>query len=54
MIYTEGQRKVFQNLQRKSEQADRMFENLVREMNDSIKHTRSNRFTTELEAPAWL
>ena len=54
VIYTEGQRKVFQNLQRKSEQADRMFENLVREMNASITHKRANRFTTELEAPQWL
>ena len=54
VTYTEGQKKVFANLARKSQQADRMFENLVREMNDSIAHRKINRYTTELEAPAWL
>ena len=54
VIYTEGQKKVFQNLQRKSLQADDMFAALVAEMNDSIRHHRTNNHKTRQEIPSWL
>jgi len=54
LVLTEGQKKVMQNLQRKSIQADAMFANLVHEMNDSIAHHKTNTHTTPEEMPAWL
>lgn len=51
---TEGQKKVMANLQRKSVQAAAMFDNLVREMNDSIQHHRVNDHTRSIEVPSWL
>lgn len=54
LITTEGERGVLANLQRKAEQADRMFSNLVAEMNAAISIDRASRFSTRLEAPSWL
>ena len=54
IVLTEGQQKVMKNLARKGKQADKMFENLVREMNNSknIKIDRS--IKGEVEFPKWL
>ncbi len=53
IITTEGELNVLKNLQRKAEAADRMFDNLVGFMNDSIKiDTTSHQIETEV--PKWL
>ncbi len=54
IVLTEGERKIMQNLQRKSVAADKMFENLVTEMNSSIKMTRTNEYINKVEVPSWL
>lgn len=54
IVLTEGERKIMRNLQRKNEAAAKMFDNLVAEMNNSIKVNRSNEFTKKEEVPAWL
>ena len=51
---TEGERLVMSNLSRKAAGADRMFANLVTEMNSSIAHTKLNEFTKREEVPSWL
>jgi hypothetical protein len=54
VVSTEGERGVLANLQRKAEQADRMFANLVAEMNTAISIDRAARFTATMEVPSWL
>lgn len=54
IVTTEGERGVLSNLQRKAEQADRMFANLVAEMNAAINIDRASRFTKTIEVPQWL
>ena len=54
IITTEGERGVLSNLQRKATQADRMFSNLVSEMNAALSIERSQQFTKQMELPAWL
>lgn len=54
IVTTEGERGVLANLQRKAEQADRMFSNLVAEMNAAIAIDRAARFTKQVEVPQWL
>lgn len=54
IVMTEGERRVLENLQRKSEQADVMFSNLVAEMNNAVKIDRKDEFTKREETPAWL
>ena len=54
IITTEGQQRVLKNLQRKSEQADRMFSQIVSEMNQAISIDRSINFTDKEEIPTWL
>jgi hypothetical protein len=54
IILTEGERKVMQNLQRKSEQAAEMFARLVHEMNRGAAIKRDNRRNEPMEVPAWL
>ena len=53
IITTEGGQAVLGNLQRKAEQADRMFDHLVAHMADALTITRSD-YTEILEAPSWL
>ena len=53
IVTTEGGRNVVANLQRKSAQADAMFDALVAHMNNAMaidQHT----YQTEIEVPAWL
>lgn len=54
IVTTEGERGVLRNLQRKAEQADRMFSNLVAEMNAALAIDRAAKFTTQMEIPSWL
>jgi hypothetical protein len=51
---TEGERRIIQNLKNKMESAEKMFENLVREMNDSIRLEKKNDHTKTMEVPSWL
>lgn len=54
VVTTEGEKSVLQNLQRKALAADRMFSNLVDQMNDSIAIDRGVKFTEKEKVPAWL
>jgi hypothetical protein len=54
IITTEGERGVLRNLQRKAEQADTMFSNLVAEMNAAQAIDRASQFTKAQEVPQWL
>lgn len=53
-VLTEGERKIRENQTYKAENADRMFENLVSEMNNSISVRKTNNFNASQEIPAWL
>ena len=54
IVTTEGELGVLKNLQRKAAQADRMFSNLVAEMNASMAIDRASKFNTTQEVPQWL
>lgn len=54
IITTEGEQNVLKNLQRKSKQADRMFDNLVAQMNEAIGVDKQTPFTKKQELPSWL
>jgi len=54
IITTEGERGVLRNLQRKAEQADKMFSNLVAQMNAAQAIDRASQFTKTQELPQWL
>lgn len=54
IVTTEGELGVLKNLQRKSEAASKMFDQLVSEMNNALKLERSSTRTTALEVPSWL
>ena len=54
IVATEGGRNALENLRRKAEQADRMFDALVRHMGDALAVARTNEYTERVEVPAWL
>lgn len=54
LISTEGGLGILANMQRKAEQADRMFTNLVSEMRDSMSIDRVTTFARQTEMPKWL
>jgi len=54
IVTTEGERGVLRNLQRKSEQADKMFSNLVAQMNASMAIDSAAQFSKKQELPQWL
>jgi hypothetical protein len=54
IVTTEGEKSVLQNLQRKAKAADRMFSNLVAEMNRAQGVDRSVQFTQQEQVPSWL
>lgn len=54
VVFTEGERKVMMNLQRKAKDADRMFDNLVAEMNHAVGIERVDKMTHGMEVPFWL
>ena len=54
IITTEGERGVLRNLQRKAENADKMFSSLVAEMNAAIAINKASAFPNQEEIPSWL
>lgn len=54
IVLTEGERKVMLNLQRKAKDADRMFDNLVSEMNHAVGIEHVDKMTHGMEVPVWL
>lgn len=54
VVTTEGEKSVLANLQRKAVAADRMFSQLVAEMNSAIGIERSRSFTQKEQVPTWL
>jgi hypothetical protein len=54
LITTEGGRGVLDNLQRKAEQADEMFDRLVALMNDALHIERTQTYPHAPEVPSWL
>lgn len=53
IVTTEGGRNVVANLQRKAQQADRMFTALVEHMNNAIQVDK-HKYDREMEMPSWL
>jgi len=54
IVTTEGELGVLKNLQRKAQNSDKMFSNLVAEMNASLNIDRLSNFTKSQEVPQWL
>jgi len=54
IVATEGERGVLKNLQRKSDQSDRMFSSLVAQMNAALAIERSSEFSKREVMPQWL
>jgi hypothetical protein len=54
VVATEGEVGIMKNLQRKSNQADEMFANLVREMNQGSNLKRSSYKSNKVELPSWI
>lgn len=54
VVTTEGEKSVLQNLQRKAQAADKMFSNLVEQMNQSLSINRTIDFTKKEIIPSWL
>ena len=54
VVTTEGGQGVMENQQRKAAAADKMFANLVAEMNNAIAVDRSTTFTKQEQVPSWL
>jgi hypothetical protein len=54
IISTEGESRVMQNMQRKAQQAARMFEALVREMQSATTLKLTNHYNRKEEVPQWL
>jgi hypothetical protein len=54
IVTSEGELGVMKNLQRKAEQADRLFSSLVSEMRNELAVNRKTTFTKEMEIPTWL
>ena len=51
---TEGEQDIMKNLQRKAKAADRMFDNLIAEMNRAVGIDRANAFTKPMGVPSWV
>jgi hypothetical protein len=54
IVTTEGGNRALENLQRKADQADRMFDALVSHMGDAMKVDRTRLYPDEVMVPAWL
>lgn len=54
VITTEGGKATLANLERKAEQADAMFTELITHMNNAVRIQRRSDHTTPLEVPTWL
>ena len=54
LIYTQGDINAIKNLRRKQKQADCMFTNLIKEMNNAEGISTITKFKKEIEVPSWL
>jgi hypothetical protein len=54
IITTEGESGVLQNMQRKSEAADKMFSIIVEEMGNAMRIERAHNRNKKMEIPTWL
>lgn len=54
IITTEGEADVMQNMQRKAEQAEKMFASIVEHMNNELQIRTSTPFKAKAESPSWL
>lgn len=54
MVTTEGELGVFQNIKRKSNDADRMFSKLVEHMNNELKVKPKNHINNKINLPSWI
>lgn len=54
LIYTKGDAEMILNLKRKQRQASEMFDNLIREMNNSLSIMNKTNFNNKTEVPTWL
>lgn len=54
IVLTEGERRIMENLQRKRDQAERMFASLVSEMNHSISIDRKTYQQSPIAIPSWM
>ena len=54
IVTTEGGRHALENLQRKADQASKMFDRLVAHMNDALVVPRTNEYRDRMEVPVWL
>lgn len=54
LVTTAGQSNVMANLKRKSEQADKMFDQLVQMMWQELNIQKTNKYTQPATAPSWL
>ena len=54
IVLTEGEQRIFDNLQRKALQAELMFKNLVNEMKNALSINEINNFNKLEEIPKWL
>jgi hypothetical protein len=54
IIATEGQRGIMENLRRKTDQADRMFDAIVKYMAEALQIHHGYKFEKKAEVPAWL
>jgi len=54
IIATEGERRVMENMQRKAEQARRMFDSITREMRNPETIKIENEYTKKEQVPSWL
>jgi len=54
LIYSQGDENIISNLKRKQNQAEEMFENLVKEMNNSLHINNIKIFENKMEVPSWL
>jgi len=54
MVASEGELNVLRNMQRKAAQADKMFSNLVAEMNNAVTHKTKFDGTKKEQIPSWL
>jgi hypothetical protein len=54
IVTTEGENAVSENIKRKAQDAEKMFEMLVKHMNNEISFKRNENFNHTMEVPAWL
>ncbi len=53
-ILSGGEVRILENLQRKANAADKMFDSLLSEMNNSIRNQKIQTFDKKMEIPLWM